>query len=307
MFINISSQQLLMSVKILTDTAADLNLIGDVTLYDEYDVGFIPMHVIFGTDDYEELIDLKPSDFFRIIENNPHHPRTSQPSQFSILNSYQEFGKEYDEIISIHISSELSGSYRNAAFAKKMYEKSTTNPSHVYVFDSRMASVPQGLQVIKAAKMAKQGLNAKEILAELEKFRDNDIHTYFSVEDLHWLFQGGRLSRTKYYVAKMMSLKPILTFYDGGLGVAKRVSNFDKAIILTFTMNLEHFKDEPEENLMVHFVETQEPNTVKKVAEYVQKEHSKIKIGKMFVLGGTIAAHVGPGTFATILTRNFEY
>ncbi|MHA1686186.1 MAG: DegV family protein [Candidatus Heimdallarchaeaceae archaeon] len=296
-----------MTVKILTDTAADLNLSGDRTLYDEYDVDYFPMHIIFGTDDYEELVDLKPSDFFQIIETSPHHPCTSQPSQFSMLNSYQKFGKEYDELISIHISSELSGSYKNAMFAKKMYEKSADNPAKVHIFDSKMASIPQGLQVIKAAKLAQKGLSADEIIAELEQFRDNDIQTFFTVEDLHWLFKGGRLSRTKYYVAKMMSLKPILTFYDGGLGVAKRVSNFEKATYLTFTMGLKHFKKDNIEDLTVHFVETIEPNVVKELANKIQQNHPKIKIGKMFVLGGTISAHVGPGTFATVITRNFEY
>jgi len=296
-----------MTVKIITDTSADLNLPGDVALYEDYDIATVPMHILFGNNDYEENINLTPSKFYKLIQTSDVHPRTSQPTQFDILRAYEKYGKECDEIVSFHISSKLSGSYKNALFAKRMYEKATPNPAKVYIVDCYVTSICQGLMVIKAAQLAKEGWNAEEIIKEVTRWRDEDMAIYFTVEDLRWLFEGGRLSRAKYYIAKFMSLKPILTFIDGGLGVVKRVSNMNAIFNAMARMALEKFENEDESTLMINLGEAMYREQAEHVMNNFLEEHPDVQRGKIFVLGGTIAAHTGPGTLVFVITRNFNY
>ena len=177
-----------MTVKILCDTSADLNLPNDKTLYKEYDIEWVPMHVIFGTDDYRELVDLKTSDFYEKLQTSEEHPTTSQSTQHDLLKAYEKFGEKYDEIMSFHLSGEISGAVRNAQFAKRMYEKSNPDAAKIHIYDSRATSTPFGLMAIKAAQLAKKGLNAQEISKKIDDWRLNDESFYFSVADLKWLF-----------------------------------------------------------------------------------------------------------------------
>ncbi|MHA2357650.1 MAG: DegV family protein, partial [Candidatus Heimdallarchaeaceae archaeon] len=151
-----------MTVKIICDTSADLNLPGDKTIYKDYDIDWVSMQVMFGTDEYKELQTLKTSEFYKILPTAKHHPTTSQATQHDLLKKYEKFGEKYDEIISIHISSKISGAVANARMAKKMYEKSNPNGAKVFIYDSLSASLPLGLLTITAAQLAKKGLKASE-------------------------------------------------------------------------------------------------------------------------------------------------
>ncbi len=293
-----------MTVKIVSDTSADLNCPDDKTLYEKYDVEPVSMHIIFGVDDYEELKDITTSGFYEKFKTSKDHPHTSQPSQQAILEAYEKFSKDYDEIISFHISSGLSGSYPNAMFAKKMYEKKNPDGAKVYPFDTKVASSYHGLMVIKATQLAKEGKNAEEIMEAIVKWRENNSELYFTVEDLVYLFKGGRLSRAKYYAAKLMSLKPIIVLKDGKLEVVKRSKGIDLAIDDIFDLQFEKFAGQ--ENITVHFMEAEYTDKVKEVQELIKERYPQLKIGETFKMGGTIASHTGPGTLGIIFTTDIE-
>ena len=95
-----------MTVKIVSDTSADLNCPNDKTLYEKYDVEPVSMHVIFGVDDYEELKDITTSEFYEKFKTSKDHPHTSQPSQQAILEAYEKHSKDYDEIYTLDMAKE---------------------------------------------------------------------------------------------------------------------------------------------------------------------------------------------------------
>ena len=295
-----------MTVKIICDTSADLNLPNDATLYEKYDIEWVPMNVMFGTTEYKELIDLKPSGFYNLVRESTEHPTTSQSTQHALLSAYEKHGSNYDEIISIHISSELSGAYANASMAKKMYKNRNPDGAEIHVFDSKQASVPFGLIVIKASQLAKQGLNAEAIIEKLTYFFENDDVMYFTVKDIKWLFEGGRLSRAKYVLGKMLNVNPILTLIDGKIESAGKGSGLVKTLDTMLEMALDNL-DRDVDNITIHFVEAETRAEIEEFIGRMQETYPSIKVGEIFTLGGTICAHTGPGTIVVLATRNFEY
>ncbi|MHA1667281.1 MAG: DegV family protein [Candidatus Heimdallarchaeaceae archaeon] len=295
-----------MTVKIICDTSADLNLEGDKTLYNNYDVSWVPMHVIFGDKDYSELSNLKTSEFYEKLYESEVQPTTSQSTQHDLLKAYEDYGNKYEEIISMHLSSGISGAVSNAQFAKKVYEKSNPDGAKIFIYDSKTASSPFGLAVIKAAQLAKQGLSAQDIIKELDRWSEIDRTFFFTVADLKWLFRGGRLSKAKYYLGSILSKSPVITFIDGKLEVIKSVSGMDKTIDAMMDLHVKHHNVDYNE-LTLHFVEAEYKKETEIIAERILKNYPGMKMGKIFVMGGVIAAHTGPRTICTIVTKNFEY
>ena len=295
-----------MPVKIICDTSADLNLSGDKTLYSEYDIEFVPMHVIFGTDDYKELVEIKTSEFYEKLPTTEVHPSTSQSTQHDLLKAYEKFGDKYDEIISLHLSSKISGAYANAQFAKKMYTKSNPNGAKIHIYDSLTATTPFGLVVIKAAQLAKQGLKATEIIKQIDEYRVKDHVFLCTVGDLKWLFQGGRLSRIKYHLGSFLSKNPILTFIDGSIEVVKSGTGLDKTIDLMMELAIEELGEDLKD-LTLHITQATFRKEAEDYAKKILENYPGLKMGKIFTIGGVIGAHTGPRTFGIIVTRNFEY
>ncbi len=295
-----------MTVKIICDTSADLNLQNDETLYQKYDIEWVPMQVMFGTEAYKELVDIKTSEFYEKLSKTDVHPTTSQSTQADLLTAFEKFGDKVDDIISIHISGEISGAIASARMAKKMYEKQNPDGAKIHIFDSRTASANFGLIALKAANLAKEGLSAEEIIPKLDEWRTKDQSFYFTVKDLKWLFQGGRLSRTKYVVGSLLSKIPIFQMIDGKIVPIKSVSGKDAAIQAIIEMQMSDLQADPSE-LTVHFTQADIYSEAEDCAAQFQEQYPGLKKGKIFTMGGVIAAHTGPGTIGIMLTKNFEY
>ena len=295
-----------MTVKIICDTSADLNLQNDETLYEKYDIEWVPMQVMFGTEAFKELVDLKTSDFYEKLTTTDVHPTTSQSTQADLLAAYEKFADKADEIISLHLSGEISGAVANALMARKMYEKQNPDGAKIHIYDSRMASTPFGQTVLKATQLAKEGLKASEIIPKLDEWRTKNQSWYFTVGDLKWLFEGGRLSRTKYVLGSLLSKNPVLKMIDGKIEPMKSGSGLDKTLQMIVEMMIEDLQTDPSE-LTLHFTQAEFYNETKEYAAKFEEMYPGLKIGKIFTLGGVIAAHTGPGTIVPVMTKNFEY
>ena len=296
-----------MTVKIICDSSADLNFPDDKTLYDKYDIHWVPMQVIFGTEEFKELENLKLSEFYSKLSQSTEHPTTSQSTQADLLKAYETYGKKHDEIISLHLSSQVSGAVANARMAKKIYERSNKEGAKIHIYDSKSASSPFGAVVIKASYLAKQGLEAKEIIKQLKEWQENCISLYFSVSDLRWLFDGGRLSRAKYYLGSLLSKNPILHFDNGKIEVLKSATGLDKAIDNMVELLIEDLGESDLSKLTLHFTQALFRKETEEYAELIKEKYPDINIGEIFNLGGAITAHTGPGTICLFMTKDFEY
>lgn len=167
-------------IRIVTDSTADIPL----ALRQELNIEMVPLKIHFGDEQFLDAVTLRSEEFYPKLTSSPHFPRTSQPSPAEFLGLYQSLLEEPNtEIISIHLSSALSGTYQSVLLASTMLEEST---GKVHVVDSRSASYGIGSLVVAAAKAAQAGQSAAEIIELVQTIREN-FYIYFLVDTLEFL------------------------------------------------------------------------------------------------------------------------
>jgi len=167
------------------------------------DIHTVSLEVTFGNQSFKEA-DLKVEEFYQKAKEE--FPKTSQPPLGEFVELYDQLSAHYDEIVSIHLSSGISGTYAGSIQAAEMVDG-----IKVYSFDTELTCALQGFYAVKAAEMAKDGADAQAILAELHEMKKT-LRAYFMVEDLKHLQRGGRLSSAQALVGGMLQIKPILHF-----------------------------------------------------------------------------------------------
>lgn len=191
-------------VKIVTDSTVDLL---DETLQ-VYGIEVIPLTFTIENETYIDRIDITPDEFMEKMRQSSELPKSSQPSAGTFLEVYNRLGQEGYDVISIHMTGELSGTVRSAEQAAALSEANVT------VIDSQFISLALGFQVIEAAKWAAKGKSVEEIVQHLESIR-RGTHLYVTVDTLENLVKGGRIGRGKALIGSLLNIKPIAALIDG--------------------------------------------------------------------------------------------
>lgn len=195
-----------MKVKVLTDSTSDLP--PDITK--DLDIGIVPIYVRFGETIYRDGVELSSDDFYAKLDSSPVHPATSQPPPEDFLQAFRSSAQSSDGVISIHVSSKISGTYNSAQLARKMLE----DEKPIEVVDSRFNSAGLGLVVIAAARAAKAGGSLAEVLAETHR-AIVQINMFGMFNTMKYLALSGRVSKSIATAADFLDVKPLLTFKDG--------------------------------------------------------------------------------------------
>ena len=195
-------------IAIITDSTSDLTpaLIGDLS------VNIIPLKIKFdGNKYYKDGVDISRSDFWHKIITEGVVPKTSQPSPAEFKNLYQRLLKRgYKKIITILISSKLSGTQQAAKVARGMLPEE----KDIAIIDSKNVWLGSGHLVLEAAKMAKAGESFETIIENVEEMR-NKGKIYFVVDELKYLERGGRIGKASAKIGGVLNIKPILKVEDG--------------------------------------------------------------------------------------------
>lgn len=199
-----------MKIKIVTDSTCNLPW----QLIKKYDISVVDLKVIIGSEVFKDS-EIKPSAVVDAIRAGKD-VRTSQPAVKDFMNIYEKALNEYDHIISIHLSSKLSGTINAANLAVKNLDAE----DRITVFDSHIMSLAMGLIVLKASKLIKQFSNLDAILKELENYTKT-VKGYFMVGNLDSLIKGGRIGKIKGRIATLLRVKPIFTVVDGEIDIFK--------------------------------------------------------------------------------------
>lgn len=193
------------------DVARDLN------------IHIIPLNVIFGDESYHEEIELNADEFYEEVKHR-ELPKTSQPSIGEFVSLFESLSKDYDAVVSIHLSSGISGTYQGAVTAGSMVEG-----IEVFPFDSEISAMAQGFYVIEAAKMASQNQSPQDILSRLEEMKTS-VRAYFMVDDLSHLQRGGRLSSAQALIGGLLQVKPLLHFENKVIVPYEKIRTRKKAM-----------------------------------------------------------------------------
>ena len=209
-----------MKTAIVTDSTVYL----PIEIRERYNIHIVPLSVHFNDETFEEEVTLTVEQFYEKVHTSKHYPKTAQPSIGKFVELYERLAKDYDEIVAIHISSGISGTYSSALQAAQMVDD-----VKVYGFDSGVASGPLASYVVEAAKLAVNGASATQILARLEDLQPT-LEAYFIVDDLIHLQRGGRLSMTSALIGSLLQIKPLLHMKDKKIAVFEKVRTHNKAL-----------------------------------------------------------------------------
>jgi len=195
-------------VKIVTHSGCDLSQ-GEL---EKHNISMIPDWVIIDGVEYRNNIDIYPSTFYTRLEESEELPTSSHPSPAEFMDAFSSMS-EYEEIIFIALSSKLTGTYNTASFTAQLLEEDGFVPK-IHIFDSCQASFGAALIVLEAARLAKEGLTARDIISQLNELVPK-IGVFFVMNTLKYAYKGGRIGAISAITADTLGIKPLLVFQDG--------------------------------------------------------------------------------------------
>ena len=274
----------LSKIAILTDSASDLT----PDMIEGLDVTVIPIRLRIGENNYKDGVNLSKKEFWRKLLTEKVIPKTAQPSPAEFRDYYEElFNKGYEKIISIHISSKMSGTQQVAKVAREMLKRE----KDIVIVDSKSVTFGQAYQVLEAAKMIKAGVKLEDILTRLYEIADK-MKVYFAVSDLTYLEKGGRIGRASSVIGNLLKLRPVLKLEDGE--VSLETKTFGERGAISYMEKI--IKNEGKNSIYLYTAwggtnqELRNTDILKKTADTMRK----IEYKGRFEIGPTIGSHSGP-------------
>lgn len=207
-------------VVIVTDSTCDLS----EKLIKENDIKVIPLYVSFGSEIYKDGVEINTAKLYELVKEKKSLPKTSACSVGDFAAFFKKYLDDGYEVFYTGIGSKLSTTYNSALLAKEALDT-----DKLQVSDGANLSTGTGLLVLKAAKLAQEGKNVKEIKEVIDKFAPN-VRSKFAVESLEYLHKGGRCSGVARFFGTMARLKPVIKVEDGKLGVMAHPIGKKKAL-----------------------------------------------------------------------------
>lgn len=265
-------------IKIITDSTADL----PQELYDKYDIEVLPVLINFREESYLDRVDMNVDKLLERIEREEELPTTGQIIPNRFIECYEKYLNEGYKILTILMSSAMSGTYQSACIAKEAIES-----DDIFIVDSKNIAPALGILVLKACILLEKGYDIVKIAEELEKEK-NKVETRVCFESLDNLIRGGRISKTAGMVGTVLGVKLILNIKDGLMSVKDKVRGSKKALRKIIT-DLE--SSELDYDVPVLLVYASEIEIKKELIDYL--ESNNIKYIEC-PLGATVCIHSGP-------------
>lgn len=276
-------------VKICADSVCDLS----EELKKRYDISVVPLYVTKGEETLRDGVEIGQKEVFEHYRNTGKLCSTSAVNVEDFSRFFKEELEGYDELVIITISSEFSSCFQNACIAAEEFD-------NVEVVDSRNLSTGEGLVAVAAARLAAQGLGAKEIGEKLRSDIIPKVDASFFVANIEYLHKGGRCSSIAALGANLLKLKPCIDVADGKMKVTKKYrGSIEKTI-------KDYVKDrltgvEVDDELIFITHTTSKQNTDLTAAEI--PKYKNFKETAVTDAGCTVACHCGEDTLGILFIR----
>jgi DegV family protein with EDD domain len=277
-------------MKIITDSTADLTK----KEYDEHQFDVVPLTVHLGEKSWRDFYDIKPDEYYSMLRTTRTFPSTSQPSPQDFIDAFAPFVAAGEPVLSIHLSSKLSGTYQAAILAKSHFPE-----ARIEVIDSLQASLGLGLLLLLTAEEMKSGASFDDV-ALFARGLTGRVDTYFSVDSLEYLQRGGRIGKAQAFLGTLMKIKPLLRLSDGQILPLEKIRTTDRLL----SRFVELVKKAAENGSRVRLSTGESDNTDLMSGLIAQlKEIPGVSLVHRCTLGGVITSHAGPGALAITFTR----
>lgn len=276
-----------MSIKIIADSTCDL----PPELLERYDITILPLSINKDGRFFKDGMEITPADIFAHVDAGGALCTTAAVNMSEFTDCFASCSGEYDAVICVTISAEMSSCYANACLAAEAF-------SNVYVVDSRNLSSAQGLIVLEAARLARQGLSGREIAARLGE-ETAKVQSSFLLDRLDYMKKGGRCSAVTALGANLLRLKPCIEVHDGKMGVGKKYRGSFEHCMYQYTKELlARYPDSRTDTvLVVH--PAAEPAAVEAAMRALREDGRFSEIYEART-GCTVACHCGPNTIGVM-------
>ena len=281
------------TIKIIADSTCDLS----EELLEQYDIGIIPLCIVMGEKSYYDKTEITPEEIFEWADKNHPTPKTAAVTfekASEILKSAADAG---NDILFFGISEKMS----TTCNVIRMINETADNldaACQIRVIDSMNLSTGIGLQVLYAARLAREGKHIDEIVRLVEE-RRKDVRASFVVDTLTYLARGGRCSSVTALLANTLKLKPEIIVTDGAMTVAKKYRGSLQSVLLKYAKDLEPALLTADKNCVFITHSGCSEAIVESVKAYLQ---SLNHFAAIYVTraGGVISSHCGPGTLGIL-------
>lgn len=274
-----------MKVAVVTDSTSDIH----GSLEAELGVTVVPLYVNFQDQVRKDYLEITTNQIFDGVKAGAAMPSTSQPTPVDFSREYERLLLNHDHVLSIHLSSKLSGTYASAELSSRDFAGKVT------IFDSAVASGAQAMMVERAVRMLREGKTLEDVVATLERVkRVTDLR--FSVGSLDFLKKNGRIGGAQALIGGLLGIKPILHLNDGRVEAAGRERG-PRAALENCIKHLREYKAKHGEVRAV-YVYADKPADV----DALRAAGREIGVHEFAVLqtGAVISSHVGPGTYGVL-------
>jgi len=271
-------------IAIVTDSSASI----PQNLLDKYNIKVAPLLLLWGDKHYEDGVDIQANEFYEKLANSDILPTTSQATIAKFTEIFKELVDQGFDILTLVLSSKLSGTLDSAINAKKVFPN-----ANIELVDTLSISTPLAMLVLMAARAAKEGASLQECKSLVENAAKK-IKIYFAVDTLTYLHKGGRINGAAKFLGTALGLKPILELKDGVIEAVEKVRTSKKA----HARLIELVEKELGENKSPEFIGIISANAPG-ASEFLLSEIKSRFTAKEIMIGNltpVIGAHTGPGS-----------
>lgn len=280
-------------IKIISDSTCDLSK----DLLKKYNVDILPLHIHLGEEEYQDGVTITPDEIYTWADANNTTPKTSAASMIEVIDMFEPYIKNGDEIICFSISSSMSANHNVMRLAAEDMEAE----DKIHIIDSANLSTGIGLLVIEAAIMAQEGKSADEIVAKIEELKPL-VSASFVVDTLTYLHRGGRCSSVAALAGGVLKLHPKIVVENGKMDANKKYRGKINSVIMSYAKEMEEdLKNAKKDRVFITHSGCDE-SILNDVHAYLESLNVFDEILTTRA-GSVISSHCGPGTLGVLFIK----
>lgn len=277
------------SIKIVTDSTCDLS----IDLLKAYDISVIPLMISMGEVTKKDVIEVTPDEIYKWSDKTGQTPKTAAPTLGDAIAALDPLMKENLDIIFFGISESMSATCNVIRLVGQNIEY-----NNLYIVDSKNLSTGIGLQVLRAASMAKNGASAEDIIKDNSEINAK-VRSSFIVDTLTFLHRGGRCSGVAALLANTLKLKPEIIVKEGRMVVGKKYRGNIRSVLLKYVQDRRDqlLEADPDRVFITHSGCSSE--AIEDIKQYLES----LNVFKEILVtraGGVISSHCGPNTLGVL-------
>lgn len=274
-------------LRIVMDSAGDI----PKNWKSEYDIDIIPVNIQFKGMTYLQGVDLSDEEFYHLADSGKEIPKTSQPTPHQFIEFYKRIASTEDTVLSLHVTSKLSGTFESAVLAAKELK----NQINVIPFDSASGSAAMGYMSKEARKLDRAGASLQEIMERMEYIRKNII-IVLTLDTLEYARKSGRVKTLQAALTSLLNVKPVIILREGILDLSELVRTRRRSINRVIEIIHQRVGDR---SINAAVVNARAPDIAEVLMQRV-RETFKCHELIMTDLSIGVAANLGPGTVGVV-------